>query len=315
MKIKPVPLRTRNRVRTISPKKHVEPLSYAFLAPAAFFILFIYALPFLFSVAASFTNWTGLGYNWRFIGFRNYRDLFRERRIAQVLMNNLRYLFFLVLVQNALSVCAALLLNKPFRGRNLIQAVVFMPTCIATVAVGFIWSLMFDSVNGPLPLFFKKILPSLSWLKDFYWLGDAKRAIYLIIFTSMWQWIPWNMVIYIAGLRNIPPELLEAGEVDGAGPFRRFFFILLPGLHPAIAVNMILSTISVLKFFDLPYVMTKGGPGYATETLAITTYSYTFLYNKLGYGTAISMVMFAGIMMITLIQFFFFRRGEGDFTL
>ncbi|MDR3337380.1 MAG: sugar ABC transporter permease [Treponema sp.] len=298
----------RKRINGI--KKKVNPLPLLFTAPAAILIIFVYAVPFVFSILASLTDWTGIGFNWHFIGMRNYFDLFHEKRMEQVLLNNIKYLFFLVIVQNILSVFLALLLNKSFRLRNMFRTILFMPTCIATIAVGFIWSLMFDPVNGPLPLLSKYFrIPAIS---GFTWLGDSVNAIYLVIFVSMWQWVAWNMIIYLAGLQNVPQELLQAAEIDGAGPAACFAHVIIPSLRPAITVNLILSAISVLKFFDLPYVMTKGGPGYSTETIAITTYSYTFLYNKLGYGTAISLVMFLVILLITVFQLFILKRNEGD---
>jgi ABC-type sugar transport system permease subunit len=291
-------------------KKTINLLPFLFTAPAAALILFVYAVPFVFSIFVSLTDWTGIGFNWHFIGLRNYYDLFHEKRMGQVLLNNVKYLFFLVIVQNVLAVLLALLLNKSFRFRNIFRTILFMPTCIATVAVGFIWSLMFDPVNGPLPLLSRQF--SIPGFSEFTWLGDTSNAIYLVIFVSIWQWVAWNMIIYLAGLQNVPRELLEAAEIDGAGSSACFFHIIIPSLGPAISVNLILSTISVLKFFDLPCVMTRGGPGYATETIALTTYSYTFFYNKLGYGTAMSLVMFLVIMLITAFQFLILKRSEGD---
>jgi ABC-type sugar transport system permease subunit len=297
------------RLKLSNPPR-INVLPFLFTAPAAVLIIFVYAVPFIFSVFMSFTDWTGLGFNWNFIGLQNYFDLFHERRMEQVLSNNLTYLFFLVVVQNILAIFLALLMNKTFRYRNLFRAVLFMPTCIATVAVGFVWSIMLDPVNGPLPLLSKRF--SIPLVSEFTWLGDSGNAIYLVLLVSMWQWVAWNMIIYLAGLQSIPGEFLEAAAIDGAGAGTRLFRVILPSLRPAVTVNLILSTISVLKFFDLPYVLTKGGPGYSTETIAITMYSYTFLYNKMGYGMAITMIMFIVILLITISQFFILKRNDGD---
>ncbi len=283
---------------------------FFYLAPSILFLLFVYAGPFVFNLYISLTDWTGIGFQWNFTGFRNYRELFGEKRIGQVLLNNLVYLFFLVFIQNVFAILLALLLNKEFRLRNFFRSLLFMPTVIATVAVGFIWSLMFDPVNGPLPILSRQL--NLPFLSEFSWLGDSNRAIYLVIFVSMWQWTSWNMIIYLAGIQGIPKEMYESSDIDGAKGLIKLKAITLPLLRPAVTVNLILSTISVLKFFDLPYVLTKGGPGYATETLAITLYSYTFLYNKLGYGTAISLVLFTAVMLITILQLSILKKGEED---
>ncbi|HWQ80592.1 MAG TPA: sugar ABC transporter permease, partial [Anaerovoracaceae bacterium] len=284
--------------------------SFLFLLPAALLIIFVFAGPLMISFCASLTDWTGIGFTWNFIGFQNYADILKEQRIGQIAVNSMLYLFFLVFIQNGLAILIALLLNKNFKGKDLFRSLLFMPTVVATVAVGFIWSMIFDPVNGALPILSDKL--NLPLLGDFSWLGDSKYAIYLIILVSMWQWTGWNMIIYLAGLQGIPEDLYESAALAGASSFDRFRYITLPLLRPAVTVNIVLSTISVFKFFDLPYILTKGGPGYATETIAITIYSNSFMYNKFGYGSALSFILFTVVMAVTVVQLFILKKGEED---
>lgn len=280
------------------------------MLPAILILAFVFIGPFFSSVYISMTDWDGISWKMDFIGLKNFIDIINEPSIGEILLNNLKYLLILVFVQNFAAVLLAVMVDGVAAGRNFFRAVFFMPTIIATVAIGFIWTLMLDPVNGSIPNFAAKL--GLSFLTGVQWLGDPNVTLFVIAFVSMWQWTGWNMVIYIAGLQSIPKDLYESSDIDGAGAPSKFRHITLPMLAPAITVNMVMSTIGVLKFFDMPFIMTKGGPGHSTETLAITIYNNSFLINKMGYGTAISIVLFILVLMITIFQTIYFRRAEED---
>jgi ABC-type sugar transport system permease subunit len=287
-------------------------LLFIFILPSALFMLFIFTVPLVFSLLAGFTDWSGLGFRWNFVGLANYFEMLRSKEMHRILINMALYLFFLVFIQNVVALFIALLLNKTFRLRNFVRSVLFMPTVIATVAVGFIWSLLLDPVSGVFPFLAAK--SGLSFLADFTWLGSSDAAIFLVILISMWQWTGLNAVIFLAGLQGIPAELYEAGDIDGVSDRARLTHITLPLLQPAIKVNIILTTISVFKIFDLPYVLTKGGPGFSTESVAIMIYSRTFMYDRFGYGAAISLTLFVVVMLVTLIQLRLFAKAEEGMT-
>ena len=137
-------------------------------------------------------------------------------------------------------------------------------------------------------------------------------SIILISLTSMWQWTGYNMVIYLAGLQSIPDEIYEAGDIDGTNSLQKFFYITLPMLVHAITINIVLSTISVLKIFDLPFVMTRGGPGYATTSLAIRIYTSAFGETRMGYGAAMSIILFVFVLVIAVVQTWYFRKREKE---
>lgn len=144
------------------------------------------------------------------------------------------------------------------------------------------------------------------------WLGNVKTAIHTISFVNIWQWAGQTMVIYLAGITSVDEGLYEAAQIDGAGHFQMFRKITLPLLAPSITINVITSTIGTLKIFDLPFVMTGGGPGHSSESLAMTIYSNSFNYFKMGYGTAISVVLFTFVLIVSVIQMRILRKREDD---
>ena len=280
------------------------------MLPSLALLLGVYLIPFVYSIFISLTDWSGIGMDMNFVGLGNYIDLFQENHFLEVLRNNVIYLIELVGVQFVVSLVLAAVLNASFRGRNLFRAVYFMPTVICTIAIGFIWNIMFDPINGPI----KTILESLGLteLSKIMWLGNTTTAIHAVSFVSVWQWTGWSMVIYLAGMQSIDKSLYEAAEIDGANALQKFFRITLPLLAPSITINLVNSTIGALKIFDLPFIMTSGGPGHATESLAMMMYTYSFGLDKMGYGTAISILLVVVILIISGIQTVVLRKREDE---
>lgn len=285
-------------------------LPYLFMLPSILILLGVYLLPFLYSLYISVTDWSGMGQKLNFVGLSNYKGLFEEPHFWETLRNNLIYFVELVGIQFIISMILAVVLNAAFKGRNFFRALYFMPTIICTLAVGFIWNIMFDPINGPI----KTLLENVGFLElsGIMWLGNTKTAIHTVSFVSLWQWTGWSMVIYLAGLQSIDKNLYEAAEIDGANAVQKFFKVTLPLLAPSITVNLVNSTIGALKIFDLPFIMTGGGPGHATESLAMMMYTYSFGLNKMGYGTAISIILFVVILIISGVQTTVLRRREDN---
>lgn len=289
-------------------KKNIEP--YLFVLPAAILILFIYLIPFIFSICIALTDWNGISRDMNFIGLENFMNIFKEPAILEVLKNNFIYFVEIVIFQNVMAILIASLLRDKFRGRNFFRAVLFMPTVVCTVAVAFIWNLMLDPVNGYIPALFEKL--GLESLANIIWLGNSSTAIHAVSFVNIWQWTGWSMVIYLAGMMAIDESLYEAAGMDGASRFQKFKNITLPLLAPSLTVNLVTTSIGAFKIYDLPFVMTSGGPGHASESLAITVYANSFTYNKMGYGSAISLVLFLFILMISIIQMRYMRKREDE---
>jgi ABC-type sugar transport system permease subunit len=208
------------------------------------------------------------------------------------------------------AVFVASLLKDNFRGRNFFRAAIFLPTVICTIAIGFIWNLILDPVSGYIPAFFDKM----GWdaLASVIWLGNSSTAIHTISFVNIWQWTGQTMVIYLAGMMSIDESLYEAGSIDGASRWQKFYKITLPMLAPSFTINLVTSTIGTIKIYDLPFTMTSGGPGHSTESLAITIYTNSFTYNKMGYGTALSLVLFVFVLLVSVVQMKVLRKREDN---
>lgn len=290
-----------NKKRTIAP--------YLFMLPALLLLVSIFLIPMVYSIVISLTDWDGLS-EIHFIGLQNYIDLFHESVIKEVLRNNLIYFVEIVVFQNLIALIVAEFLRESFRGKGLFRAILFLPTVICTVAVGFIWNLLLDPTSGYIPALFGAL--GMEKLVSTVWLGNVKTAIHTISFVNVWQWAGQTMVIYLAGITSIDEGLYEAAQIDGAGHFQMFRKVTLPLLAPSITINVITSTIGTLKIFDLPFVMTGGGPGHSSESLAMTIYSNSFNYFKMGYGTAISVVLFTFVLIVSVIQMRILRKREDD---
>lgn len=290
----------------MSRKKKWEP--FLFLLPATLLVLFIFLIPFIYSIVISLTDWNGIAKEIHFIGLDNYKELLHDSTIHDVLKNNFIYFVEIVLGQNILGIFLAELLREKFKGRNFFRAILFLPTVICTVAVGFIWNLLLDPVSGYIPAFFAKM----GWesLASIIWLGDKRTAIHVISLVNIWQWVGQTTVIYLAGMLSVDEALYEAAQIDGAGRWQKFWKITLPLLAPSITINLVTSTIGTLKIYDLPFTMTSGGPGHATESMAISIFTNSFTYNKMGYGTAVSLVLFLFVLIVSIIQMTILRKRE-----
>lgn len=285
---------------------------YLYILPALVLIIFIFLIPMIYSIVISMTNWDGLSKDIQFIGIQNYIDMLHEPVIKEVLCNNFIYFIEIVIFQNLIALIVAELLRESFRGKNFFRAVLFLPTVICTVAVGFIWNLLLDPTAGYIPALFERI--GSESLASVIWLGNVKTAIHTISAINVWQWAGQTMVIYLAGITSIDEGLYEAAKIDGAGHFQMFRQVTLPLLAPSITINIVTSTIGTLKIFDLPFVMTKGGPGHSSESLAMTIYSNSFNYSKVGYGTAISVVLFVFVLIVSIFQMRILRKREDNIT-
>lgn len=273
---------------------------YLFMLPAILILLFIYAAPMLASIFLSFTDWNGISREFNMVGFSNYARVFTNSALVAPLKNTLIFTVVTVIFQCSLGLLLALALNRSFRGRDALRAIFFLPCVVSMVAIGYAWSLIYNPVTGPL----KKIADSMGWewLSSIKWLSNPKLVLYSICIVNIWQWTGWSMVIYIAGLQAIPDNLYEAAAIDGAGAFQRFWNVTVPQILPSVTINVVMTTIGGLKAYDLMYVMTGGGPGHASQTFGMLVVDTLFNQNKAGLGSALSMVMFAMVLIVSVLQ-------------
>ena len=280
---------------------------FKFLIPAIIVCMIFIIYPMISSFYYSMTNWNGFTNEIEFTGFKNFITLFNDQRLKLSLLNNLKIVLMTILLQNGISLILALILDGQIKTKNILRTLIFLPIVLSPLVISYIWSYMYNYDMGII----SNVLDFLKLgilKKD--WLGDPGIAIYAVTWVSIWQWIGFQMVIYLAAMQNIPTDVIEAAKIDGSGYFKSIFNITLPLIAPAFTINVILTTIGGLKTFDTIFVMTRGGPGFATDTITMNMYSQAFTNNRMGYGAAIGLILFALILIITLFQIGYLRRRE-----
>ncbi|HEY8528101.1 MAG TPA: sugar ABC transporter permease [Paenibacillaceae bacterium] len=260
-----------------------------FIGPA----LLVYTVYNIYPIFATFFyslfDWTGIENAKTYVGLENYARLIRDHIFLRSLGNNILLVFASVLTQIPLGLALALLLQSKIRGMRFFRTVYFLPFLMSTVAIAILWMFIYNPTFGVLNQVLGDI--GLSSLQR-SWLGEKSTAMGAVIATICWQFTPFYMILLRAGLTGIPEELLEAARIDGCTPWKSFTRITLPLLVPTLVTACVLSTIGSLKYFDLIYVMTEGGPDSATELMATYMYKQAFRHFGMGFASAISTCMF-----------------------
>lgn len=270
--------------------------------PAVAGLALFVALPFLLAAGLSLTNLRlGSPLAPELVGLMQFSRLLHDEGVVHGLINNVVFAATVVPLQTALALALALLLNAPLRGRTLLRTLFFMPVVFPLSLVAVIWVLIYaPGPNGMM----NALLHTLSlgsWQpRDF--LHDADLALPAIMLTSIWQGVGFQMVILLAGLQDIPHELEEAARIDGAGSWQRFWHVTLPGLRNPLIFTAVVTTILAFRLFDQVQIMTRGGPEFATTTLMFEAVRAAFERQQVAKGAAISVVFFAIVLAITLLQ-------------
>lgn len=281
---------------------------------ALWFILPAFALysvfviwPTLSSINLSFTSWDGINPDIRYIGFENFKEMWNSPRVHNALKNTIYLAIALVLLENIVALALAVLVDKVRWFRNLFRSIFYFPVLMSGIIMGFIWMIILNYNFGVVNQLLDAI--GLGNLKT-DWLGNPDFALLSIILSTVWKAAGYYMIIYLAGLQGIPQELMEAASIDGAGRWKQFRHITFPLLAGATTVCVMLSMIGSLKMFDQIAVMTNGGPGFATETLTYIIYRVAFGEGRQGFGTALALVLFILILLISLVQIKVLRKRE-----
>jgi raffinose/stachyose/melibiose transport system permease protein len=280
-------------------------VSWWWVVPAVVFTVGIQYYGVIAGSVYSLTDWNGVG-PFHFVGFDNFAEAFTSPTTLQALWNTLLLAGVFVVLTNVLGLAMAIALNRVLKLRYLLRVLIFMPVVLSPLAVAFVWKFIFQP-NGPLNGFLDAV--GLGQLTT-AWLGDPATAIWTIAAVVVWQNIGLTMVIYLAGLANVPPELEEAASVDGAGAVARFRRIVFPLLRPTVVIATALTLIQGLRIFDQVLALTGGGPYNATQTLATLVYKETFVNGKFGYGSALSVILTALIIVAAVVQVVLLRRKE-----
>lgn len=278
-----------------------------FLAPA----LLVYLLYAIYPIGQTFVyslrDWSGIGEG-TYIGLANYQEALQDSIFWRALRNNLVLVVASIIIQLPISLALALLLSTRFLGWRFVRAIYFFPLLLSTVAIGLVWIQIYNPSFGLLNGALDAI--GLGNLQR-AWLGNEATALPAIIVAVCWQYIPFYMVLFIAGLTTIPTELYEAAKIDGSGKWESFRHITLPLLRPIIRTAAILSLIGSLKFFDLVWVMTGGGPNRASELMATYMYERAFFTFRMGYGSAIATLLFIIAFVVTTLTIVIDQRRSG----
>jgi ABC-type sugar transport system permease subunit len=286
-------------------------VGYLFILPIVVFFAVFVGYPFLRSFYLSLTSWSGLG-SPSFVGLRNFSNLLDDDIFWKALGNTLLFTAVTTVLQTALPLLVAVLLNRGWRAGVLFRTLIFIPAVISFVVTGVLWQLIYDPNFGMLNEGLRKIgLDGLAHA----WLADPSTVLPAMMVVSLWQALGLFVLIYLAGLQGVDPTLYEAAEIDGANGRQRFFNITVPMLRTVTTVVVTLNLINGFKTFDVIYVMTGGGPNHASEVLGTYLYGLAFgstagAVPALGYATAISMVIFVLCMLATVAQLRLARRGR-----
>ncbi|MDH6446298.1 raffinose/stachyose/melibiose transport system permease protein [Paenibacillus sp. PastF-4] len=293
---------------TLSYNKQKTIIIVSFLTiPLLLLATFTY-YPALKLIYYSFTNWDGYSPEKPWVGLDNYREVFSNPDIFKVFTHNFAY-FAMGILQNIVAIYFAIVLNSKLKGKNAFRILLFLPYIMNGVAVAFMFGYVFDTTNGSLNMFLNSI--GLTGLGQTSWLGTEGLVNYSLASTGFWRFMGYNMVIYIASLQAIPNDIYEASKIDGAGPFQTLWRITLPNMKPVIQLNLFLTVTGALEVFDLPFVLTKGGPAGASETYVQKVVDTAFAYNNYGLASAMSIILLFFVVIVLLVQQLVLSRG-GD---
>jgi multiple sugar transport system permease protein len=269
---------------------------WLYLSPALVLLMLVLVVPLIFGVSYSFRKFSA--FKSEYVGLAQYQAMLHDKVLGEALMNTLWWTVASLVLQFFLGLGLALLLDRDFAGKKIVQAIVFLPWAVPSFLSGLTWAWLFNPIVGPLP----------HWL---YALGlkaeptnilsDPATAMWGPIIANVWFGIPFFAITLLAALKSIPGELHEAAAIDGANPWQRFTKVTLPFLAPTIAITVMLRTIWIATFADLIYVMTEGGPAGSTNTVATYIYVSAFKTLDKGYASAVAVLLLALLILYAVV--------------
>lgn len=281
---------------------------YMFVLPAVLFLLVFSLAPFIFTIWVSLHRWNMLTpiSEMPFRGLENYQYLLQEDPLFRETFRNTVYFAVAnVGISVVFALCIALILNGPIKFRAFWRAAFFIPYVTVPVAIAIVWRSILNARYGML-----NGLLDLVGIPQQPFLDSVSQALPSVIGVAIWQGVGYYMIIFLAGLQAIPEDLYDAGKIDGAGSWRLFWSITLPLLRPTMLFVVVVNTLNSLQIFDLPFILTQGGPVNATNTLVFYMYDTAFKFLRVERATAMAVLLFAVIFVITLIQLRLLRERE-----
>lgn len=276
-----------------------------FYLPAILLFVMFVIYPFIQGGFLSLTNWNGYSQTYKIVGLKNYLRLFTNENVRTALINTLIYAFGSTLLQNVLGMGLAIFLNSKFHGRSVLRTIIYLPVMIAPLIMGYIMYFFFSYNRGAI----NDIVVALGGqMTD--WMGDGPRAVLIMTLINALQFVGVSMVIYLAGLQNIPAMYYEAAKVDGIGTFDQFRYITFPLLMPAIQSSVVVNLVGGFKLFDIIMALTSGGPGYDSHSLSTLVHRTYFGAEQAGYASAIGIIAFLLILVVSSLVTRYFAKKE-----
>ncbi|MCI8489376.1 MAG: sugar ABC transporter permease [Lachnospiraceae bacterium] len=277
---------------------------WGFVLPSFAMFTLVVLIPAVWGVVYSFTDWNGISKEVRFVGFRNYIQIFtQDGDFLHAFLFTAVFSILAVACVNLVGFLLALLVTSKAKGTTLMRGAFFMPNLIGGILLGFTWQFIFVQAFGAI-----YNTTGLGFFRN--WLSDTKTSFFGLLILVIWQLAGYMMLIYIAQIQNIPDDILEAAEIDGANYLQRLFYVILPLVAPAFTIGLFLSLTTCFKLYDQNLALTNGGPFNSTEMLALNIYNTAFKYNHYGEAQAKAVVFLVIVSVIGLTQLSISKKKE-----
>ena len=283
--------------------------AWALMLPLLVVMIAVIGWPLVDTVGLSFTDAKLVGTAGHFVGFENYAKMLASANFQRSLIITAMFAVISVAAEMVLGVLAALLLNQDFKGRGVLRALMILPWALPTVVNATLWRLIYNPEYGAL----NAALTQLGLLDAYRsWLGEPGTALTALIVADCWKNFPLVALIALAALQAVPRDITAASLVDGAGPFTRFRFVIMPYLAGPLMVALVLRTIEAFKVFDIIWVMTRGGPANSTRTLSILVYQEAFSFQRAGSGASLALIVTLFVTVLALAYGALVRKAAGS---
>lgn len=290
-------------------KKGENLFSAVFLAPALIFFTIFIIFPICLSIYYTLVDWPGIGEK-TFVWFNNYKEVFTDAEYWQVTKNTFILVLLAILIQNPLAILLAYLTTKIKLGYKFFRSAIFLPVVISAATTGLMFSLLMNNDIGVLNNLLKSV--GLGFLQQ-NWLTDPRIVLYSVALPQVWQYLGIHYIIYLAAIQGIPKEVFESAYIDGATGFVLFRRIIIPMIWDVVQIAVILNVTGSLKAFDMPWIMTWGGPGSASSYISVLMFRYAFKGFNFSYGTTIAVTILIYSLLFTVIFKKFFSKESYEY--
>ena len=285
--------------------KRKRRILFLFIVPALVFYLVFWISPVLMSFFYGLTNWSGLG-DYDFVGLDNFKFLIKEGTLFNSMRNTIIYAVIVVVWGNLQALALALLLNMKLKARGAFRTIFYIPALFSTIVVAFIWSYVYAPYYGML----YEVLGKVGIGENLNLLGSTSTALIAVAFVETWKTSGTMAIIYLAGLQNIPEEVMESARIDGCSAWQSTIRVKIPMLANTITINVMLGLINGFKSFDYVFALTGGGPGTSSSTLMYSIYKMAFMEGQFGKAEALAAVAFIFILAISVVTLLIMKRKE-----